>query len=186
MNRPRSATRQAGFLPRLVAAVLVLLLSCLPLAAQERPARVALVDMQRLLDSAPQMQQARARLTAEFAERDAELGEQRRRLAQMEQRLREQSLQLPEADAAALSREADTLRRSIERTQNRLRDDLAARNRAERDRVWDQLNDAVAQYARANDIDLVVPTPVLYASARIDITDRVLDLLRQQANEPPP
>jgi Skp family chaperone for outer membrane proteins len=44
----------------------------------------------------------------------------------------------------------------------------------------------VTQYARANDIDLVVPTPVLYASARIDITDRVLDLLRQQANETPP
>ena len=186
MNQPRSATRQAGILPRLVAAMLVLLVPCLSLVAQERPARVALVDMQRLLDSAPQMQQARARLTAEFTERDAELGEQRRRLAQMEQRLREQSLQLPDADAAALSREADTLRRSIERTQNRLRDDLAARNRAERDRVWDQLNDAVAQYARANDIDLVVPTPVLYASARIDITDRVLDLLRQQANEPPP
>jgi outer membrane protein len=104
----------------------------------------------------------------------------------MEQRLRGAAPSLPDIDAAALGREIETLRRSIGRTQDRLRDDLAARNREERDRVWDQLNDAVAQYARANDIDLVLPSPVLYASARVDITDRVLDLLRQQANETPP
>lgn len=184
MSRPQRATRQAGWAARLVAAVLLLL--CLPLAAQdlqERPARVALVDMQRLLDNAPQMQAARARLTAEFAQRDAELRGQRERLAQMEQRLRE----LPPNDPAGvtLAREVDTLRRTLERTQNRLRDDLAARNREERDRVWDQLNDAVAQYARANGIDLVLPTPVLYGSARVDITDRVLDLLRRQPSETP-
>jgi outer membrane protein len=186
MSRPHRPTRQANGAPWRVVVVLLTLLLAAPLSAQERPARVAMVDMQRLLDSAPQMQQARARLTAEFAERDAALREQRDRLAQMEQRLRGAAPSLPDIDAAALGREIETLRRSIGRTQDRLRDDLAARNREERDRVWDQLNDAVAQYARANDIDLVLPSPVLYASARVDITDRVLDLLRQQASGAPP
>ena len=46
-------------------------------------------------------------------------------------------------------------------------------------RVWQQINDSVIEYARAQGFDLIVPSPVVYASTRIDITDAVLDKLRQ-------
>lgn len=148
--------------------------------------RVAIVDMQRLLDEAPQMVAARERLTREFAPRDAELARQREQLRQMEGRLREQGGQMPAEAARRLAEEVEVLRRALERAEERLREELAARNREERDRVWGQLGEAVSRYARDNGIDLVLPTPVLYASARIDITDRVLDLLRRDAAEARP
>lgn len=161
------------------------MLCLLPLtAAQDAAPRIALVDMQRLLDEAPQMAAARDRLSREFADRNAELERQQAQLAQMERRLREQGASMPQLDAEQLGRDVDVLRRALERASDRLRDQLAARNREERDRVWLQLNDAVAQYAREVGIDLVVPTPVLYASARVDITDRVLDRLRRQQGDP--
>lgn len=182
MKRPVHARHAAR---STVAGVLALLLAALwlPALAQEPSPRLAIVDMQRLLDEAPQMATARQRLTREFAPRDAELSRQREQLAQMERRLSEQGEAMPRQEAEALAREIGVLRRAAERARERLRDALATRNREERDRVWLQLNDAVAQYARDAGIDLVLPTPVLYASARIDITDRVLDRLRRQAGE---
>lgn len=185
MNRPGDARgRTGGHVLRVLGWLLVLLSSSL--AAQDPATRIALVDMQRLLDEAPQMAAAKDRLTREFADRNAELQRQRGQLEQMERRLREQGNAMPGPDAEALGREVETLRRALQRARDRLRDELASRNREERDRVWLQLNDAVAQYARDAGIDLVLPSPVLYASARVDITDRVLDRLRRQVAEAPP
>jgi len=39
----------------------------------------------------------------------------------------------------------------------------------------------VIEYARAQGFDLIVPSPVVYASPRIDITDAVLERLRKPA-----
>lgn len=184
MNRPGDARGPTG---GRVLRVLGGLLLCIAAAAtaQDSP-RIAMVDMQRLLDEAPQMAAAKDRLTREFADRNAELQRQRSQFEQMERRLREQGAEMPQQDADALAREVETLRRALQRARDRLRDELTSRNREERDRVWLQLNDAVAQYARDSGIDLVLPSPVLYASARVDITDRVLDGLRRKAQEVPP
>ncbi|MCK7592624.1 OmpH family outer membrane protein [Pseudomarimonas salicorniae] len=182
MNRPIHARGRASRRILCVLGWLLLGFSALT-GAQERAQKIALVDMQRLLDEAPQMAAAKTRLTREFADRNADLVQQRSQLEQMQRRLREQGASMPQADAEQLARDIDVLRRALERAQDRLRDELAARNREERDRVWLQLNDTVAQYARDAGIDLVLPTPVLYASARVDITDRILDRLRQQARE---
>jgi outer membrane protein len=152
-------------------------------SAQTAAPSVALVDMQRLLDEAPQMLAARSRLSREFADRNTELERQRSQMTQMTQRLRDQGASMPRQDAEQLALEIDVLQRALERAEERLREQLANRNREERDRVWLQLNDSIAQYARETGIDLVLPTPVLYASARVDITDRILDRLRRQARE---
>lgn len=181
MNRPRDARgRLSQRLLRVACGGLLALFWVGAVIAQDSAPRIGLVDMQRLLDEAPQMTEAKTRLTREFADRNAELQRQRSQLEQMELRLREQGPSMPQQQAEQLAREVDVLRRALERTQDRLRDELATRNREERDRVWLLLNEAVAQYARDSGIDLVLPSPVLYASARVDITDRVLDLLRRR------
>jgi len=56
----------------------------------------------------------------------------------------------------------------------------------ETDNAWPLIEEAVADYAREQGFDLVLPGPVLYASGRIDITDRVLDRLRQSTQSAPP
>ena len=182
MNRPCDARGRAGGRVPCVLGWLLLLLCSLAVAQEPAP-RIALVDMQRLLDEAPQMAAAKTRLTREFADRNADLERQRSQLEQMERRLREQGTAMPQDEGERLAGEIDVLRAALERARDRLRDQLATRNREERDRVWLQLNDAIAQYARDTGIDLVLPTPVLYASARVDITDRILDRLRRQARE---
>ncbi len=173
---------------RSAAGLLCLLGSTLTLAQSAdapRVGRIAYVDMQRLLDNAPQTVQARERLTREFAARDEALKGQLARLQQMETRQREQASTLPADEASRLAQEVDALRRSVERSRSRMSDELSQRLREESDKAWPLINEAVARYAREHDIDLVVPSPVVYVSARIDITDRVLDDLRSAPEDTP-
>ena len=143
-------------------------------------ARIAYVDMKRLLDNAPQLQAGREALAREFAQRDAELKAQESRLAGLEERQRREAALLPKAEADARQAEIDTLRRSIERTRSRMRDELSTRGQEEVRRRWDEIHDVVVAFARDGGYDLVVESPVIYASATIDITDEVLERLRRE------
>lgn len=165
-----------------------LLLACAGMAHAQQPGpgpdaaiRIGYVDMQRLIDHAPQVAAARDRLQREFADRNAVLDADASRLADMERRLQAGAASLPPAESERLRREADALGRSIERTRSRLQQELNQRVDQELGRAWPAMETAVAEYAREAGYDLVLASPQLYASGRIDITDRVLDRLRQQA-----
>ena len=147
--------------------------------AQTATGKVGYVDLKRLIDNAPQMVESRAHLQREFAPRDATLKSDETRLADMNKRYARDSAIMSKADADALKRQIDTLDGAIKRTRDTLRNDLNTRASADRDRIWQQINDAVIDYARAHGYDLIVPSPVVYANPRIDITDAVLDQLRR-------
>jgi outer membrane protein len=143
------------------------------------PARVGYVDMQRLIDSSPQFITGREALQREFAERDAALKADEAKLVRLEAELKRDGPVLPPADAEARQQQVDALRRSIERTRTKLRDELNTRLREMVDERWNDIHDVVVEYAREHRIDLVVPSPVVYASASIDITDAVLERLKR-------
>ncbi|MGQ0798821.1 MAG: OmpH family outer membrane protein [Pseudomarimonas sp.] len=169
---------------RAVAWLLLSLLLAASLAHAQQPTAAAIVyvDMQRLIDSAPQVVQGRARLAQEFAAADAKLKQDQQRLDRLEG-----SVDGVAAEASEEAKvEAQALRRSIERSRARLNDELATRVQQETDKAWPLIEEAVADYAREQGFDLVLPGPVLYASGRIDITDRVLDRLRQTDESAPP
>jgi outer membrane protein len=141
--------------------------------------KVGYVDMKRLIDDAPQMTESRARLQREFAPRDAKFKDDDTKLAAMKQHYDRDNAIMSKSDAEAMKREIDALERSIKRGREETRAEFDARAAAERDRIWRMMNDAVVDYARANGFDLIVPSPVVYANPRIDITDPVLDTLRR-------
>jgi outer membrane protein len=162
---------------RRAAALCLLAVAVTPVAAQE--VRIAYVDMQRLVDEAPQTVLSRARLQREFEARDELLRQDEARLEALEQRQRRDAAILSADDAEALEREIDTLRRSVRQTRERLREELNQRAESEYRRFFQQISDAVIEFARDEGIDLIVPGPVVFASNRIDITERVLERLRR-------
>lgn len=165
-----NAVRRAG---------LLLLLALAGSASAQQGSKVGYVDMQRLIDNAPQVLAARARLEEEFGARDREFKAEQARLAELDARVRDEAATLPASDLDALRRQAEALRRSIDRTRARLREELAQRREQELERAWPLVTDAVSDLAREEGYDLIVPSPVIFASGRIDITDRVLDRLKR-------
>ena len=156
--------------------------------AQPENVRIGYVDMKRLLDNAPQVVAGRQKLEREFAPRDTALNADEMRLAALRSRYERDNALLGREEAESLKREIDALDRSIRRNRDNLRSELKARSDQELDRSWREINNAVVEFARERNIDLIVPSPVVYASPRIDITDQVLERLKRQhgARSPSP
>jgi outer membrane protein len=145
--------------------------------------RIGYVDMKRLIDSAPQLKAGRELLEREFAERDMALRVEQQRLAELEARQRREAGVVDAATAEATAREIEALRRNLERTRARLREDLNRRAQEEYKRRWDAMQDQVTAFARENGYDLIVESPVVYASPSIDVTDAILERLRRDVPE---
>ncbi|HQV72703.1 MAG TPA: OmpH family outer membrane protein [Dokdonella sp.] len=154
------------------------------LMAQPAAMRIGYVDMKRLLDNAPQVIAGRQKLEREFAPRDSELSAEETKLATMRSRHERDSASMDRADAENLRREIDALDRSIKRKRENLRSELKSRSDQELDRSWREINNAVVEFAREQNIDLIVPSPVVYASQRIDVTDQVLERLKGKLGKP--
>jgi outer membrane protein len=146
--------------------------------AQAAAEKIGYADFKRLIDNAPQMVESQGRLQKEFSARDRALTADETRLAAQRQRYDRDGSIMSKDDADNLKREIDSLERSIKRGRDDLHNDFNARALAERDKIWQEINNAVIEYAHANGYDLIVTSPVVYASPRIDITDAVLDRLR--------
>lgn len=177
-NRIRARLRGAA---RVVFIALAIGVMALPAAAEG--ARIGYVDMKRLIDSAPQLRAGRELLEREFADRDAALRAEQQRLAELEARQRREAGVVDQETTAARAREIEALRRNIERTRTRLREDLNRRAQEEYKRRWDAMQDQVTAFARDNGYDLIVESPVVYASPSIDVTDAILERLRRNAGE---
>lgn len=157
--------------------VLLALLPALAFGQSTATSKIGYVDVKRLLDNAPQMAESRSRLEREFAARDTALKVEESKLSPLRQRQE----QAAPADADALKREVDALERNIKRTREDLRSELNSRASTERDRVWQKINNSVIEYAREQGYDLILPSPVIYASSRVDITEQVLERLKRDA-----
>jgi outer membrane protein len=177
-HRAQAGSRRRALL--LASALLFAPVSGFPVRADAVEAtRVAYVDMKRLLDNAPQVVAGRAALEKEFAPRDSALRADEQRLAELQARWSREAAPLDKDTADARKREIDALDRSIKRQRDAMRADLKLRSDQELDRSWRDINNAVVEFAREQGYDLVVPSPVVYASPGIDITDQVLERLKR-------
>ncbi len=137
--------------------------------------RIAYVDMKQVLDNAPQVVAGRAILDKEFRARNDAIEMDEFRAGTLETRLVQADLSSD--NKIALERELRELHRNISRRKEDLRDELSFRRTEEVQRLEDQINVAVKVIAQRNGFDLIISSPVVYASPDLDITDLILEQL---------
>ncbi|MCG8463380.1 MAG: OmpH family outer membrane protein [Xanthomonadales bacterium] len=166
-----------------IIALLCFLAITIPVMAQEN--RIAYVDMKAVLDQAPQVIAGRQRLDQEFRARNDALAQDEQRLQTLQAQLEANQL-LPPAQALSAperrrtEQEIRLLERSIQRRRDELRQELQLRRNEEISRVEVEINQAIAAIASQKGYDLVLASPVVYASDRIDVTDLILQHLQQE------
>ena len=144
-------------------------------------AKVGFVDVGRLLEDSPQAVAARQKLQNEFAPRNEELEKLHKEVSDLAQKLANESDVMSEEQRLEQEREVQRRRRDFERKRDEVREDLAIRRNEELGKLQDEVNTVVAAIASEEGFDLILTQAVsLYASKRIDITDRVL----QKMNNP--
>jgi outer membrane protein len=144
-------------------------------SAQAQQLRIGYVDMKQVLDNAPQVLAGRARLDQEFRARNDAIEMDEMRAAALEARL--QQGDLPAESRIQTERDIRDLRRNITRRKEDLRDELSFRRTEEVQSLEAQINVAVQEIAERNGFDLIVSSPVVYASPELDITDLILEQL---------
>ncbi len=149
--------------------------------ANAQEAKIGYVDMKRLFSEAPQVQQVRDNLDREFRPRNEAVLADEQRLEAMESQVQEDgSLTLSQRQSMEL--DIRNLRRSIERRREDLAEEVRFRTSAETTALEETIELAVAEVARAGQYDLILTSPVAFASDRLDITQDVLDWLEVDAN----
>jgi outer membrane protein len=141
--------------------------------------RIAFVEVARLLQDSPQVQQVRDRIKSEFARRDDELVAQQKQLQQLEDKLNRDGAIMSEAEAARLERDIIARRRKLKNEQTAFQEDLALRQNEELGKLRKVIAEVIVEVARQEQLDLVLESGVVWASDRANITDKVLQRLRK-------
>jgi Outer membrane protein len=148
------------------------LLSFAPAHAQES-SKIAFVSTERIFREAAPAKAAQTKLEAEFAKRDRDLQDMAARLKAQSDKLDKDAAVLSDSDRAKRQRDLSDLDKEFQRKQREFREDLNQRRNEELAVVLERTNKVIRQIAEAEKYDIVFQEAV-YASKRIDITDKVL------------
>jgi outer membrane protein len=139
--------------------------------------KIGFVNTERLFREAAPAKRAQQKLEKEFAQRDAELGKLTRQVRELQALLDKDSATMAEADRRAKERDLANLTRDMQRAQREFREDLNLRRNEELSGIQDRANKVIQQIAEAEKFDLILQDPVVFASQRIDITEKVIKAL---------
>ena len=176
---PRKPRRPAALLwPALWAALLL----GSPAAGAQTPYKVGYVDIDKVLEQAPQADSARTRLEKEFAPRDNELVALQQEIRDLTERVERDGAVVSEDERLRLERELRSMRRDLKRRQDEFREDLNLRRNQELAKLQEVVLETIQSLARQESFDLIV-RDALFHSGRVDITLRVVERLQRDYQE---
>jgi outer membrane protein len=139
--------------------------------------KVGYVQVDKILQEAPQTLETGKKLEKEFSPRSLELERLQKQIRDIETQLDKDRATMPESEKRLKERDVSSLKLDFQRKQRELREDINLRKNEELAILQDRINKAVTTVSEADNYDLVVYGGVAYASKKIDITDKVLKLL---------
>jgi len=151
------------------------------------PYRMAVVNLVKVLEQAPQSAAEGKRLESLFAAREAALAQEQLELQRAREALQATGDTLPEAEQVQRERELRTLERDYSRKQEDLREEIRFAKDAALEKVQEQVEQAVDTVRAEGQIDIVFrESNYIVASARVNLTDKVLAYLQQQFDSAQP
>lgn len=144
---------------------------------------VGFVDTARVLKQAPQAELARKKLESEFAPRDQQVVEMRKTLKNMEDELAKDSTVMSELVRKKKERAIISQKRDIKRAREEFNEDLNIRRNEELAKLQKLVYEVIITLAKDENYDVILGDNVMFASKRVDVTDKVLQRL-SDSNKP--
>lgn len=162
---------------KLVSASVLALTTTLSVSLQAAELKVGYVQVDKILQEAPQTAESGKKLEREFSPRSQELERTQKQIRDIETALDKDGVTLSETDRRNKERDVSNLKIEFQRKQRELREDINLRKNEELTSLQDRINKAVQTVSETDGYDLVIYGGVAYASKKIDITDKVLKML---------
>jgi outer membrane protein len=145
-----------------------------PGAAQAE--KIGFVNTERILRDAAPAVRAQKKIEAEFAKRDQELTKAAEQLKRLQDEFEKNNVTMSDAQRRSKQREISEFDTQFQRKRREFQEDLNQRRNEELAQVVEQANRVIRQVAEAEKYDVIFQDAV-YASPRIDITDKVIKAL---------
>jgi outer membrane protein len=158
---------------------MVFCFTAFPALTMAEGAKIGFVNAIVLLDKAPQTKAAKEKVEREFKSRDNQLVNAQKELRQEEEKLKRDGSTMSSADRQKLEAKISRLKRELKRDLTDFREDFSIARNREMGKLQKRINEAIIKLAEQEKFDLIVGDSVIYASKRIDITEKVLKILRE-------
>jgi outer membrane protein len=139
--------------------------------------KIGFVQVDKILQEAPQTIESNKKLEKEFSARTEKLKADVKALKEKEAAFAKDALTMKDSERDTKDKALAQLRVDAQRKERELREDINIRRNEELGGLQEQINKAVTSVAKAEAYDLVVYNGVAYASEKIDITDKILKSL---------
>ncbi|MCU7880139.1 MAG: OmpH family outer membrane protein [Candidatus Thiodiazotropha sp. (ex Lucinoma aequizonata)] len=141
--------------------------------------RIVFVNATKVFEESPQYKKARERLQTEFSRREKDLLVSRKQLKQVEEKLVRDGSVMSESEVTSLERDILNRTRKLKNAQTEFREDLNLRQNEEFKKLRQQVREVIQEVGKKEKIDLILSDGVVYFSKNIDISELVLEKLRQ-------
>ena len=149
-----------------------------PFAGAQAQVKIAVVNVPRLLEEAPQAKTAMQAMQDEFAPRQRDMAAQQKDLKAKEEKLQRDGAVMAENERRTAEKDLRDGQRDLARKQNEYVEDLNVRRNEELGKLQRSLLQEVQTFARNGGYDLVVGDGVLFVNESLDITPQVLSALQ--------
>ena len=157
--------------------------------AQEKAPKMAVVNIQVAIAQSNDGQEAAKQLQTRFAPKRTDLEKQQKEINDLQTQLRNQERTLSDDARARLLRQLDDKNKAFTRSNE---DATAEFQQAEQDAINEigrKMIGVLDEYAKKNEFAVILDvsspqTPVLYADASIDITQKIIELYNQASAKP--
>ena len=139
--------------------------------------KVGFVQVDKILQEAPQTIESNKKLEKEFSARTDKLKADVKALKDKEAAFSKDALTMKDSERDTKEKALSQMRVDVQRKERELREDINIRRNEELGGLQEQINKAVTSVAKAESFDLVLYNGVAYASEKIDITDKILKSL---------
>ena len=162
---------------RFVHCVLAVVLAAFAATAGAVEYKIGFVNTERLFKEATPAKRAQQKIEKEFASRDAEIQKLNKQVRDLQAVLDKDGPTMAEGERRNKERDLANQSRDLQRMQREFREDLNLRRNEELAGIQERANKVIQQIAESEKFDLILQDPVVYASQRIDITDKVIKAL---------
>lgn len=140
--------------------------------------KIGVVNAAAVMEQSPQKTRALARLEKEFASRSKVIESKAKTLRTKQEKLVKDSAIYSATELKNKERAIVSEQRDIKRLQDEYSEDLSIRRNEELRKLEKEIAQTIVKLAEKESYDLVVYQGVIFASDRVDITDKVLTLLK--------
>ncbi|HID00103.1 MAG TPA: OmpH family outer membrane protein [Piscirickettsiaceae bacterium] len=145
----------------------------------EFSAKVGVVNVNLLIEQAPQAKAASQRLEQEFAPQQKQLQQLMQKVEKLRSEFQKNKLTLSPEQRAVKEREIALLAREIQRRRADIQELVNLRRNEELAKLQALINQAIREIGRKEQFDLILYDGIAFSSQRIDLTQKILSYLKR-------